>query len=253
MHDRLPALALAALAFVQMAGAGTLSTVTPDRWVSVETVFDGDTFRTTNGEKIRLLGINAPEIRHDREPGEPLGERARSALEAMIAGRTVRLRLDADRRDDYGRTLAQVYRKNGQWVNAALVRRGLAHVYTFAPNFRWTPALLAAEKRARREHLGIWRTPRFRILEATDIHAAHIGQFRLVRGKVSQPKRWGFSLGALRVSIPRKYRRWFEAVSMPEKNSRVIVRGTIRAGRDGGLYLALHSPFDLEMEATKTR
>ncbi len=227
--------------------AGTLSLVEQGRWVHVSQVFDGDTFRTDDSEKVRLLGINAPEIAHNDEPGQPLGKQAKILLTRLIGGKTVKLRLDKDSKDTYGRILAQVYLRNGDWVNAMLVREGMAYVYTFPPNFRWTPALIKAEQEAQPRHLGIWKNERFRILKAREAGGRFIGQFRIVQGKVTHPGSWRFRLGRLNISIPRKYRQWFDGKPLPAAGKHVRVRGTIRAGKGDRLYLALHSPYDIDI------
>jgi len=227
---------------------GTFSVVGRDIWVRVARVYDGDTFRSTDGRKIRLLGINAPEIAHGTEPGQPLGRRARAALIRLAAGRAVRLKQDVVRRDTYGRLLAQVYLQDGRWINGLLVSAGLAFVYTFPPNLRWAPALLRLEKTAREKGLGIWASRRFRVLPAARVGRQHIGQFRLVAGTVSHPAAhsFGFRLDRLRISVPHKYRTYFDPPPRLHTGQHVIVRGTIRTAASR-LYLALHSPFDLEV------
>ncbi|MDX8401097.1 MAG: thermonuclease family protein [Mariprofundaceae bacterium] len=237
---------LALLMLAPSAHGGTLSAITAGEWVRVADVIDGDTFRTARGDKVRLLGINAPEIAHDRQPAQPLGEAARARLRELIGGRTVRLDFDADREDDYGRKLAQVHRRDGLWVNASLLREGLAHVYTFTPNLRWCRPLLAAERKARINGRGIWRTRRFRVLPAAEAGMAHVGQFRLVQGRAGQAGRWRFRLGDLRITVPRKQRAFFPGGLNVRAGDRITIRGVIRAGRNGQLYLALHSPCDLE-------
>ena len=227
--------------------AGTLSLVNHSRWVEVKHVYDGDTFRTVKGEKVRLLGINTPEIAYNDKPGQPLGSAAKRRLTTLVGGELVELRMDSDKRDDYGRTLAQVYKRDGTWINGLLVREGLALVYTFAPNFRWTNQLLTAEAEARASGLGIWSEKRFQVLESSDIANRHIGQFRLVRGKISDLDDWRFRLGKLNISVPIKSRPWFKkGLSQFKNGQNVIVRGTIRSSRGGELYLALHSPYDIE-------
>ena len=228
------------------AHAGTLSVVGKTRWVTVTQVFDGDTFRTRTGEKIRLLGINTPEVAHHDQAGQPYGKEAKRRLVSLIAGKSVLLRMDKEKRDKYGRTLAQVFLRNGGWINKQLVAEGLAHVYTFMPNSYWAAALLKAEKRARKEMAGIWKTDAFRILSAKDLGPRHIGQFRLVRGYVKSSQPWQFKLGKLQVSVPRNYRQWFHTSQLPKTGDKVIVRGKVRTSATGQLYLALHSPFDLE-------
>jgi len=229
--------------------AGTLSELSQQRWVSVAKVYASDTFETMAGEKVRLLGINTPEIAHDDSPDEPWGELASQALLAMVGGKQLRLEFDEEKYDQFGRTLAQAWLQDGTWVNGTMVREGYAHVYTFAPNLRWGAALLAEEQQARQARLGIWSHPRFAVLAAKEVSRRHIGEFRLVEGSVAgiATDGWRFRLGDLNVSVPRSYRRWFKRRLSIRSGQQVIVRGKIRISSAGRLFLALHTPLDLEV------
>ncbi|RMH50585.1 MAG: nuclease [Zetaproteobacteria bacterium] len=229
--------------------AGTLSTVGSGRWVTVAEVFDGDTFRTLDGERVRLLGINAPEVAHRDAPAQPLGDAAGEALRRRITGRVVRLAFDRERRDVYGRLLAQVYTRDGTWINGWMVAQGWAHVYTFVPNLRWAAALLRLERRARGAGRGIWADPRWRVLDAGELRPGLLGQFRLVRGRVDRVGRRGrdFYLGALHVTVPKKFRDYFHFPLPVQRGDPVVVRGKIRAGVRGGWFISLHAPTDLEV------
>jgi len=242
------ALVIALLCGAWQTQAGTFSVVNGSRWVRVGYIYDGDTFKTARGERIRLLGINAPEVTHGSEPGQVMGKAATRALTSLIAGKTVRLTFDRQRRDIYGRTLAQVWLRDGTWVDGEMVRRGFAHVYTFTPNLRWAKRLIALERTARKHRLGIWNTRRFSVIPANRVKPSDIGQFHVVTGIVGRinGRGTGFSMGHLHISIPRKYRRWFHFPLRLRAGQTVTVHGVIRAGGAGSLYLALHSPFDLE-------
>jgi len=229
------------------AQAGTFSIIGQSHWVSAAYIFDGDTFRTRSGERIRLLGINTPEVAHNDQREQAYAKEAKRRLSQLILGKSVQLRLDREKQDKYGRTLAQVYLRDGRWVNKILVAEGLAHVYTFAPNFHWTDALLRSEQIARRDMRGLWKSSRFRVLDASEISPRHIGQFHLVRGYVDAVQAWRFRLGKkLTVSIPRKSRQWFTLSDLPQHGQKVILRGVIRTSVTGHLFLALHSPFDMQ-------
>ncbi|MDQ6967622.1 MAG: thermonuclease family protein [Mariprofundaceae bacterium] len=219
--------------------------------MSVAKVYDGDTFKTSRGEKIRFLGLNTPETRHGDEPGQIGGKKAKVALTKLILGKQVRLRFDKERKDRYKRTLAQVWMRDGLWVNGWLVQKGYAHVYTFEPNVRWTKKLLKEERIARSQKLGIWNTPRFKLLKAREISGKNIGQFRVVQGEISQitgNKGWRFRLGKLNISIPKAYKKTFKRAPNLKKGQKVIVRGRIRISSKERLFLALHSPNDLELQ-----
>jgi len=213
--------------------AGTLSVVGQNRWVQVAHVYDGDTLRTAKGERIRLLGINSPEVPHNDQPGQSMGDEAKQRLTELVDGKLVQLKMDKEKQDVYGRTLAHVYLRNGTWVNAQMVREGLAYVYTFAPNFRRVSELLQAEIEARNNKRGIWRTERFRVLDGKSISKRHIGQFRVARGTVSTIQKWKFRLDKLWVSVPQKYRHWFKNGLLAHNGQKVTIRGTIRLSGKG--------------------
>jgi len=248
--SRLPVFALIGLLCLlpySVAHSGTLSIVSHGRWVNVASISDGDTFKTTKGERVRLLGINTPEVAHQASPAQPMGNTASKALSNLIAGTTVRLAFDEQSKDDYGRTLAQVYLQDGTWVNGEMIRSGMAHVYTFTPNLRWATQLTQLESSARQAHLGIWRTERFKMLDANKVTADHLGQFRVIKGQINQINRngFGFRMGKLKVSVPRKYRSYFHTPLNINVGNELVVHGVVRAS-SSGLYLPLHSPFDVE-------
>ncbi len=126
---------------------------------SVKRVYDGDTIQLVNGEKVRFLAINTPEIESPRKAGEAGGEEAKQWLQARLNGKTVRLEADVEARDHYGRLLAHVYADNGEHINLSLVRQGLAFVDVHPPNLKHVTELLAAEQEAEHARLGIWNRP----------------------------------------------------------------------------------------------
>jgi len=239
---------LLCFAFVgQVSHAGTLSWVSQDRWVTVAKVIDGDTFTTRKKEKVRLLGINTPEKRHETSAAEPFGQAAKLGLQKLIAGKQVRLSFDQERQDKYGRTLAHVYLRDGLWINAEMLRLGFAHVYTFAPNISAAKELIKFEQTAIQENKGIWQHKRWRVLKLEDLNSAMLGQFRLMRGEVSifDKRAWRFKLGKLMVSVPKKYRKGFKAGLDIVKGEHVLVRGRLRMTRKGQWYMSIHTPSDI--------
>src|SRR3989339_2021626 len=79
-------------------------------------IYDGDSFTLSDGRKVRLLSVDAPDI--DR----CMGLEAKMYLESLIFRKRVSLKDTVE--DDYGRLLSNVY-ASGQFVNAELVRQGL--------------------------------------------------------------------------------------------------------------------------------
>jgi len=242
------AILLVMLFLPSIVSAGTLSIIGNERWVSVAKVYDGDTFKTRSGEKIRLLNLNTPEIQHRDSRAQVGGNKAAAALKKLILGKQVRLSFDKEKKDRYGRTLAHVWMQDGLWVNQYMIEQGHAHVYTFEPNTRWVKKLLKAEHLAQRKKRGIWATKRFKLLSSQNLSSQFIGQFRVVQGKVDNIKNWSFRIGKLHVSIAKKARKLFRRPPPLRLGQTITIRGKIRVSSRGKLFLSLYSPYDLEIK-----
>ncbi len=151
----------------------------------VAAVESGDTLTLADGGTVRLAGVRAPArpLGRPKSRGWPLARQAREALRRLVLGAEVVLARDGPRIDRHGRTLAQVFRRDGAWVQAALLRRGLARVDGFPGASGVAAALLDAEAAARRAGRGLWAHPRYRVRTNREAHDA-VGSFQLVRGRV---------------------------------------------------------------------
>lgn len=127
---------------------------------TVARVVDGDTLRVdlpTGQERIRLIGMDTPETKHPDRGIEPFGPEATAAAERLCPpGTQVRLELDVETRDQYGRLLAYVYLPDERMLNAEMLREGLARIYTFPPNVRHAQDFLQIERQARAAGRGMW-------------------------------------------------------------------------------------------------
>lgn len=122
----------------------------------VRRAIDGDTLELDGGERVRLIGVDAPEDQRWRNFVEPYGAEATIYMRRLVSGRRVRLEYDAERRDDYGRTLAYVFLEDGLHANAALIREGLARARRYGKNGARLAELRSAENDARSTGKGIW-------------------------------------------------------------------------------------------------
>ncbi|ENN96322.1 nuclease [Methanocaldococcus villosus KIN24-T80] len=142
-------------------------------------VVDGDTvYVLVNGElwKIRLLGVDTPEISKENNPyeyilynGTPItnltylkfwGERAKEFAYKKLYGKEVKIVFDplAPRKDRYGRYLAYIYYKKGdKWVNfnEELIKYGYARVYR--TRFKMLHEFLMLEEEAKKNRVGLWK------------------------------------------------------------------------------------------------
>jgi len=149
------------------------------RQAYVACVLDGDTFDIGEcgeefGERVRMLGINAPEIAHEGSLEECYGNEAGAELARLIDDRTVILTFDAECYGVYGRTLAYVWLSaqdvqgqidEGEVVDDGslmlqewLLSRGYVRLYDedFSDDLRLWSRLVAAEQEARARGLGLW-------------------------------------------------------------------------------------------------
>ena len=122
------------------------------RWVN-----DGDTIVLTNGARVRYIGLDAPEIKHDNRPAERYGPEAKAFNRDLVLGKKVRLELDSQRRDQYGRILGYVYLEDGTFVNQVLLQKGYAHYVFRIPNTTYDQILLTAQREAMAKRLGLWK------------------------------------------------------------------------------------------------
>jgi micrococcal nuclease len=122
-------------------------------------VVDGDTIHVRLGDrvqKVRYIGMNTPEVHHPTKGEEPGGREASEVNRQLVAGKTVRLELDVQERDRYGRLLAYVW-VGDVMVNAELVRLGYAQVMTIPPNVRHQQTFVKLQREAREAGRGLWR------------------------------------------------------------------------------------------------
>jgi len=137
---------------------GSALAATPRSLVAtVERVTDGDSVIgiTDNGTKlrIRLLGIDAPELPYNGKLGQPYAEDARDYLDHLIGGKAVRVEVYGP--DQYNRVLSVIWDEEVN-VNLLMVAMGYAEVYRGAHFVAFCRDLDHAEAQARRDRVGMW-------------------------------------------------------------------------------------------------
>ena len=125
---------------------------------TVERVVDGDTIKVRldgRTETVRYIGVDTPETVHPTRGVEPYGKAASRFNASLVEGERVRLELDVEPRDRYGRLLAYVY-VDSLFVNAELLRRGYAQLMTIPPNVRYVEEFVRHQYQAREAGAGLW-------------------------------------------------------------------------------------------------
>lgn len=121
---------------------------------TIEYVYDGDTLFLTDGRKVRLLGINTPEI---GDNPECWGDEATALLRQLLPeGTHVWVLPDIEPLDKYGRSLLFIYRDDATNINLELLRQGAAEVEMYAPNLLYQQDVEQAEAQARAANVGMW-------------------------------------------------------------------------------------------------
>ncbi|HEX4824575.1 MAG TPA: thermonuclease family protein [Candidatus Polarisedimenticolaceae bacterium] len=131
--------------------------------VRVVSVHDGDTITVkTDGrtEKVRLVGIDTPELDDERDAYRDEAVAAREFVRLRLKGKSISLERDGHQgdRDDYGRLLRYVILPDGTDFNDELVRKGYARVYDRF-SFTMKSQFKRSEAEAKREHIGVWALP----------------------------------------------------------------------------------------------
>ena len=216
---------------------------------TVAHVYDGDTVGLQGGERVRLIGIDTPEIGHDGKPSQPFAKQARAALRELVPpGTGLRLRYDREGTDKYGRVLAHLFLVDGTNLQARLLERGLATALAVPPNLAFTDCYVRAEERARRSGGGIWSLDRYRPVPSRNLDADTRG-FRIVTGQVrrvaqGRENTWINLAGSVSLRIPQEDRKYFRGVLSEQiKGRRVMVRGWVHPdGREGQLRITVRHP-----------
>jgi micrococcal nuclease len=137
--------------------------------VLVERIISADTIQLRGGEKVKLIGLRAPDLPRIEEvernefgfaiqqttPLKTVEEEAFVFVHSLLYEQYVRLELDVSSKDEDFRTLAYVFLKDNTFVNAEIIRRGYAHLSIRPPNTKYADLLRDAYQEARSEKRGL--------------------------------------------------------------------------------------------------
>lgn len=149
------------LMFLIIIASNVISQTQTVRLVRVSRVIDGDTFVLTNEERVRLLGIDTPELTSKDSTEQYFAYESLAITHGMIDGKIVKLTFDGNAKDIFGRTLAYVFILNKQgkdslFVQAELLKSGLARILMYPKNRLYYHLFYNLRNTARKKHLGIW-------------------------------------------------------------------------------------------------
>lgn len=152
----------------------------------VSRVQDGDTLLFTDGRRLRLIGINTPELGKDSHGPEPGALAARDRLRQLLfsSGQQVQLRFDQERHDRYGRLLAHAFLADGRNLTELLLAEGAGAQLVVPPNTWQVACYRAAADAARSARRGVWVLPSHQAQPVEKLGLRSAG-FHVVSGHVS--------------------------------------------------------------------
>jgi len=236
------------LYLLTLTAAADCSSPRYDERVAVKRVIDGDTLQLTDGRRLRLIGINTPELGNRGQPSEPLAEQARQKLQTLV-GIRIKLRWGKEKQDHYGRLLVHAFTPAGDNISARLLAAGMGAAIQIPPNLWAYRCYLKAEKAARTQHLGIWRQPYFTPRDVQQLAPDSRG-FHFVRGRLS---RVGHSKTALWLNLGERFAlrihkkdlAYFQKIHFDRLiGKQLTARGWIYTHK-GQLRMNLHHPASL--------
>lgn len=126
----------------------SLPTLALAKTVTVEQVLDGNTFMTTDGDRVRLIGVDVPNSQ------DCYATKSKNYLDHLIGGKEVTLKFDDDKHDSKNRLLAYVY--SDSFINRKLLQKGYGTAVTDEPNTAHTGTFTEDQVTAQKEARGVW-------------------------------------------------------------------------------------------------
>lgn len=219
----------------------------------VKWVYDGDTLLLKDGRKVRIIGINTPEVAHHKKKGERYGREATEQLRALLkqSGNRIRLEMGEERLDRYKRHLAHVFLPDGRDISLWMLKNGWATTMIFPPNTHYIDNYQQAERSAQKKKLNIWQQKNVQITTSSQLKKSYTGYVRLK----AQIKRVNIRKKSLILQLDKKiliklgkrYFKYFTAYD-PKKllHKNIIISGILKKRRDKRT-IALRHPAQLDI------
>ena len=232
----------------------------------VKWVYDGDTLLITDSEgssdksnerKIRIIGIDTPEVKHHQQKAQAYGAKAREELRALLKQHNyqVILEFDKEKRDRYGRELAYTYLASGESISEWLLQRGYAKTLIIPPNVKYADCFKKAEKHAQQNKLRLWKLKSNQVKQVSDLSSRTKGYIRL-KGIVSRVKKRKKTITLeinsefkkpIQIRIKKKSLDYFKEIDTDKLVSKeIIVTGMLKK-KKGKRTIHLYHPSQLEL------
>ncbi len=224
-----------------------------DEQVRTGLAYDGDTVTLSDGRRVRLIGIDTPELGRDGKPHQAGALAARDRLRQLIFTHQQRLslRFDSEREDKYGRLLAHAFFSDGSNLVEQLLSEGTGTHIVVPPNAWQADCYRQAARQARQQQRGVWALPEYQPVAVRQLDLRSAG-FRIVRGRVSHISNSASSVwinfeGNFALRIEREDLPQFNSLELNQLPGRTLdVQGWLYA-RNGQLRMRARHPAALEL------
>lgn len=230
---------------------------------TVKWVYDGDTLLLTDKRKIRIIGIDTPEVKHHKQKAEAFGARAREALRELLkkSDNHVFLRYSKEKYDRFSRVLAHVYLPDGTNISKWLLEKGYASTLNIPPNIQLANCYSKAESLAQNLSLNIWRLKSHKIKDAESLPRRTKGFVRLM-GTVKKIKHHKKSLimeldsntkSHIQIKITKRNLRYFKSLDLDTLWNQTIIISGILKKRHGKRSIYLNHPTQIKIVEHKRK
>ncbi len=229
---------------------------------TVKWVYDGDTILLTDKRKIRIIGIDTPEVKHHKQKAQAYGAKAREALRELLKRHdyNVTLRFGKEKKDRYSRVLAHVFTPDNINISSWLLAQGFAKTMSIPPNIQLADCYKEVESEAQEQSLRIWKLKRNKLTDAATLSLRKRGFVRL-RGVVTKVSEYRKTLTMelestskhpIIIKIRKANRRYFKKLDQNKLWGQTIrVSGVLKKRRGKRvIYLNHSSQLELSLEAS---
>ncbi len=232
-----------------------------DETARIKYIHDGDTLHLKDGRKVRLIGINTPEVANSKKAAEPFAAEAKEALKALFkSNKAISLVYGKEKHDRYERLLAHGFTRDGKNIQAALLTKGHARAITFPPNTQFSACYQQQERAARCNNAGLWKNSP--PLPVNKLNDRHIG-FQLVTGRLinintSSKGVWLNLDNKLTIGVRPDNLPLFDVRTLNKMlDQEIVVRGWLNKGRkntptDHYYYIRIRHPSAIQLASSFT-
>ncbi len=216
----------------------TCSSFAATETASIRYIHDGDTVFLNDNRKVRLIGIDTPELARRKKnkysPEQPFARDARDFARDLIRqyGKHVQLMPGIEKTDRYQRELFHIQLSDGSLLQSRLLQAGLAIAYTVPPNQKLSSCYQKNEQFARHKQSKIWAHPKYQPISVDKLNSSNKG-FHIISGKVrhigeSKKAFWLNFYGKFSVRINKRDMKYFHTPLQQLLEKEIVVRGWLR-------------------------